>query len=68
MTNCLTNHCENGADNKKLLPLPKDKFGNYLEVGDVIEFKMKQNQLLNNKPMSASSWLTPILNRKLLLL
>ncbi|MBL4909892.1 MAG: hypothetical protein JKX78_07710 [Alteromonadaceae bacterium] len=35
----LTLNSENDAD---VLPMPSGKLGNYLEVGDLIEFKMKQ--------------------------
>ncbi len=35
----LTLNSENDAD---VLPMPRGKLGNYLEAGDVIEFKMKQ--------------------------
>jgi len=41
-SNCLTT-LEAGDNGSVLLPLPKDKFGGYFEVGDEIEFKKHGN-------------------------
>ena len=33
-----------GEDAVNVLPIPKGKLGDYLEVGDLVEFKMNKNQ------------------------